>query len=224
MKAMIMKIATWNMERLAHKASLAAIIETCKQQQADILVLTEADERVYLPEYPYCYSTAVPGAYELPPYTGMIRYAPTERRVLIYSKYPCIQKCRTYDETTALCLELDTKMGELTVYGTIIGIHGNRRASYQQDLEKQLSDIRQIASEGKNLCVCGDYNCSFADNYYFTRAGRSAVLECFREAGIHLVTGKQAECIDHIAITESFLDGVKVSVEEWNEDKKIVGS
>ena len=40
-----MKIATWNVERLKHKRSLNEIISVCEQIQADILVLTETDER-----------------------------------------------------------------------------------------------------------------------------------------------------------------------------------
>ncbi|MCD8326484.1 MAG: endonuclease/exonuclease/phosphatase family protein [Lachnospiraceae bacterium] len=114
-----------------------------------------------------------------------------------------------------------TSMGELTVYGTIIGVHGNRRASFYRDLEKQLLDIRHLASEGKALCICGDFNCSFGDNYYFTHAGRSSIIKCFQETGIRLITEKQTECIDHIAITEEFVCNAKVSVEEWNVDKRM---
>jgi Exonuclease III len=45
-----MKIATWNVERLKHKASLEEIRRLCEDCQADILVLTETDARLH-PNY-----------------------------------------------------------------------------------------------------------------------------------------------------------------------------
>ena len=42
-----LRIATWNIERLKHKKSLEQILLACEQIQADILVLTETDHRVY---------------------------------------------------------------------------------------------------------------------------------------------------------------------------------
>lgn len=50
---------------------------------------------------------------------------------------------------------------------------------------------------------------------------KAAILECFAEAGMKLLTAKQLECIDHIAISESFADTTSVSVKEWNCDKKM---
>ena len=49
-----MKIATWNVERLKHIAALDAIQSICNSLDADILVLTETDERLS-PDYPYCH-------------------------------------------------------------------------------------------------------------------------------------------------------------------------
>ncbi len=46
-----MKIATWNIERLKVKSKLDDITALCEKADADILVLTEADERVKLPKY-----------------------------------------------------------------------------------------------------------------------------------------------------------------------------
>ena len=56
-----MRIATWNVERLKHKNQLDLIHEACIAAEADILVLTETDERV-VPAYPFCYrSTSLKG-------------------------------------------------------------------------------------------------------------------------------------------------------------------
>lgn len=48
---------------------------------------------------------------------------------------------------------------------------------------------------------------------------KATILECFAETGMKLLTAKQLECIDHIAISGSFADTTSVSVKEWNCDK-----
>ncbi len=40
-----MKIATWNVERLKHCASLDKLLQACERVRADILVLTETDTK-----------------------------------------------------------------------------------------------------------------------------------------------------------------------------------
>ena len=36
-----------------------------------------------------------------------------------------------------------------------------------------------------------------------------------------ILTAERLECIDHIAITDSFTDGCEVHIEEWNSDKRL---
>ena len=205
-----MRIATWNIERLKHYKDTGKILDTCIHIGADILVLTETDDRVR-PSYPYSYST--PRLSEIRP----DYYAPTENRVTIFSKYPCVDIYETYDRYTAICVELETEEGNLLVYGTIIGIFGNRESSFKTELVKQMDDIRQITSSGKRVCVLGDYNCSFGDNYYYTKFGREQILNTFEECGIKILTEGRAECIDHIALSKGFLARVPM-IEEWNYD------
>ena len=78
-----MKIATWNVERLKHRSSLDKIFFACNQIQADILVLTETDDRLR-PDYPYCFHTQSPA--ELHPEM----YQPMERRVSVFTRYPWV--------------------------------------------------------------------------------------------------------------------------------------
>lgn len=207
-----MKIATWNVERLRHKKSLDQMILACEKLQADILVLTETDKRLH-PDYRFCFES--PLIAECQPSL----YALTENRISIYTNYPCIREHPTYDKNTALCIELQTELGNLIVYGTIIGIYGNRHPSFPADLKKQMDDIHRLCKIGNGLCVCGDYNCSFSDNYYFTKAGRTALLESFRANQISILTEDCAECIDHIAISKDFVGNASIQVEEWNCDK-----
>lgn len=209
-----MKIATWNIERLRHKSALDRILLACERVQADIFVLTETDEQVH-PNYKYCFQT--PKLAEIQP----TYYRATENRVSIFTNYRCVQQYTTYDKYTALCVELETERGNLLVYGTIIGVYGNRHPSFKQDLLKQATDFNQLSVKQNNLCVCGDFNCSFADNYYYTKFGRNAMLQIFAETRMKLLTKGKAECIDHIAVSDRFAADADIQIEEWNHDKKL---
>ena len=207
-----MKIATWNVERLKHKKHLDQIQWLCNSIQADILVLTETDKRLH-PDYAFCCESASLAE------DKTIPYAVTENRVSIYTNYPIVQQHRTYDPRTALCVELKTEAGNLLVYGTIIGILGNRHPSFMEELYHQSDDIRHLSKKGDGFCVCGDFNCTFSDNYYFTQAGRTELRNLFQETELSLLTAERAECIDHIAVSRRFASFAQLTVEEWNEDK-----
>jgi len=208
-----MKIATWNIERLRHKARMKDIQLICNQLQADILVLTETDEQI-CPDYKYSFHSAKLSDDE------RIVYRNTENRVSIYTNYECVRLHETYDPKTALCVELITEHGNLVVYGTIIGIEGNRRKSFQQDLSRQIEDFEQL-SVNHSLCICGDFNCSFCDNYYFTERGRDALNQFFARRKITLLTRECEECVDHIAVSEDVIGKAQKQIYEWNLDKRL---
>jgi endonuclease/exonuclease/phosphatase family metal-dependent hydrolase len=88
-------------------------------------------------------------------------------------------------------------------------------------LQQIKADIDRLAVKGKHLCVLGDFNCTFADNYYFTKDGRNTLEGLFSRNGLELLTRNQPECIDHIAISQGFIGSSSVSVEEWNHDKAL---
>ena len=79
-----MRIATWNIERLQHRNKLDMIRKACDCIEADILVLTETDSRI-IPDYCYHYQTSSLKGVTLP-----VRYADTENRVSIFTKYRCV--------------------------------------------------------------------------------------------------------------------------------------
>ena len=209
-----MKIATWNVERLKHFRQLSEIEKACYEVNADILVLTETDVRLQL-DYRYAYHTTLLSD------GHANQYKPTENRVTVFSNYPCLLSHKTYDLQTSLCLELRTEKGNILVYGTIMGIYGNRHPSFKEDLEKQILDIKRLTSLGKPVCIAGDYNLSFCDNWYFTVFGRNALLHSFNEDHIRLLTSERTECIDHIAVTEGFVGDSDIIIEEWNMDKRL---
>lgn len=209
-----MKIATWNIERLKHHAQLDSIIDLINEQQADIFILTETDSRVQSSNYKHTITT--PPLHQLRP--GY--YKPTENRITIQTNYEIIGQHPTYDPYTSLCVELKTPAGNMIVYGTIIGIYGNRHTSFMEDLSHQIADIDRL-SVHQNFCLAGDYNLSFGDNYYFTTAGRNDIETCFEKNNLNLLTRYEAKCIDHIAISDSITRRYRVAVDEWNQSKDL---
>jgi len=211
-----MKIATWNVERLKHKSKLAQIHENIEKINADILVLTETDSRINTGNYKY----RIDSSFQLKRENYPNYYLPTENRITILTNYEVIKQHETYDKDTTLCVELKTPKGNLIVYGTIIGIYGNRNHNFKVDLDKQLKDFDKLSKEN-SLCIIGDYNISFKDNYYYTKEGRNKLENSFTQNNITLHTREKLACIDHIAISTLFTQGVKTEAKEWNEDKKL---
>ncbi|MEL1244888.1 endonuclease/exonuclease/phosphatase family protein [Flavobacterium sp. DGU11] len=210
-----MKIATWNTERLKYHKQLEAIIKMLESIDADILVLTESDTRIVLSKkYKYSASTLKPND------AGLLKYAETERRVQVFSKYEIVNVFETYDPYTTCCAEIKTSLGNLQVYGTIIGVFGNREKSFRTDLATQAKDFRRLSANG-NFCLAGDYNMTFSDNYYFTQQGRNILDEVFKETGIINCTAGLPEAVDHIAISKFFLKDTSYKTQEFNTDKKL---
>lgn len=125
-----------------------------------------------------------------------------------------------YDPETVLCVEVETPRGPLLVYGTILGIFGNRRNCFKEHLRCQVQDLQRLSELGP-LCVAGDLNQSFSDNYYFTKAGREALLSAFADAKLCNLTAALPANIDHIVVQEAFLGGRPCTVSSWNVDKTL---
>lgn len=176
-----MRIATWNIQRLKHISDIVQINSILDGLKADILVLTEADSRVDSANYKFCIRTPKPIEF------GPNYYLESETRLTICTNYEIVKQHETYDKYTSLCVELKTELGVLIVYGTIIGILGNRDKNFKTDLFKQISDYENLSKE-KNFCLIGDYNITFADNYYFTNNGRNELNKVFKDCKLNLLT------------------------------------
>ena len=209
-----MKIATWNVERLKHQSKLDKINVLIEGINADILVLTETDSRIK----PLSFRNRIdtPKLTEIDPK----HYAATENRISIFTNYEIVEQFETYDKYTSLCVELKTELGNLKVYGTIIGIYGNRNKAFNTDLKKQMDDFERL-SQANNFCLIGDFNISFSDNYYFTNFGRDELNKSFDKNNLELVTRQKKECIDHIAISKKFIKNAEMEIIEWNERKTL---
>lgn len=207
-----MTIATWNLECLKHKKNLYLILEEINKLNPDILILTEYDEQVEL-DYPYQLAT------EFIAEEIGVTYKPTERRVKLFSRYEIIQQIETFNKNTSLCVELKTPKGDLIVYGTIIGILGNRHENFNEDLVSQIDDFKRLGAN-KHFCVAGDFNISFSDGFYFTKAARESLFDAFDLLNMNIATKDIKNNIDHIAISNQFLQNIIPSAVCWNEKTK----
>ena len=207
-----MKIATWNVERLKKKKYLPEIISEIEKINADILILTETDSQISPENYPYKIETK-----PLILVNSLAKI--TENRVSIFSKFPIVEVFETYDYFTSCSVEIETPFGKLVVYGTIVGILGNRNQQFIPDLKKQLNDLQKFSD--KSICFVGDFNCSFSDNYYYTNEGRNLFNENFKSLNLKNITEKIPENIDHIVISEKFIERFKIKISEFNLDKKL---
>ncbi|MBF0694645.1 MAG: hypothetical protein IR153_06270 [Flavobacterium sp.] len=85
---------------------------------------------------------------------------------------------------------------------------GNRCNNFKVDLPRQIEDYEKFSQE-HNLCIAGDFNISFSDNYYYTKSGRDELSKCFEKAGLVNLTAGLQWNIDHIAISKDILKEAK---------------
>lgn len=207
-----MKIATWNIKRPTKTNNrIKKIIHSLQEVDPDILILTESNEAVHLGEAYNLFHTEI----LLEPF-----YKEGERRTSIYSRYLLIDHEITFRADTSICTRLKTPFGDLAVYGTVIGINGNRRKNFDEDLLKQLDDFERIAANG-NFCIAGDLNMTFGDNYYYTDDGRKKLNNSFNKCGLTNLTVNIPENIDHIVFNNEFIKDKRIELSTWNADKKL---
>ena len=211
-EVIVMKISTWNIERLKKKKHLPEILSEIEKINADILVLTETDSHISPTHYPFKVETK--------PLILIDKKAnSTENRVSIFSKFPIMETFETYDEFTSCLAEIETPFGNLFVYGTIVGVLGNRNEQFIPDLKNQMNDLQKLSE--KNICFIGDLNCTFLDNYYFTNEGRTLFDKNFKALNLKNITAEIPENIDNIVISGKFVERFKIELSEFNLDKKL---
>ena len=213
-----MKIATWNVERPSKSSpKTIEIINILKSLNADIIVLTETSEFIDLgKEYNVIHTAIIQDT--------RAAYKPDERRVSIFSKYPLannVSSFNTFNNEISICINLNTSLGELAVYGTIIGILGLREKSYVTDLEEQLIDIENICNKVDNFCFIGDLNMTFSDNLYSSDISRNKLNAAFKKSGLINYTEEIYYNIDHIVLSEKFVGNSNVKCSDWNNEKTL---
>ncbi len=208
-----MRIATWNLQRL-DKRKNQQILDILIDINADILVLTETSSIIQLDNY-NCISTD-----SLPTNFDNIKYNVGENRVSILTKYKTTTQHKTFDSITAVCIDIETPFGLLTVYGSIIGVFANRQPRFGNDLNGQLADFEKIFP-GRQVCFAGDLNVTFSGRPWPSNIARQTLVNAFKNFGLTNTTANIADTVDHIVLSNDFIENKHLEIKTWNTDKKL---
>lgn len=207
-----MKIINWNVGRPTNN-KCERILTTLEEQDGDILVLTETNSSIHPGKHYNLISTVV-----LPSKFDGVLYKGMENRVSVWTRFPMSKSHKALDDYTSVCCDIATPLGLLRVYGTIIGVFGGLGQRFQEDLKAQLSDFNDLFP-GRQVCLVGDYNISFSGYAYPSHLARETLNDVFHKYRMKNLTSEIANNVDHIAITENFIEGKNVRYNIWNEDK-----
>ena len=206
-----MKILTWNLERLT-KNKNQLILAKLNEFDADILILTETSSKINLGESYSSISTKL-----LPENYDGIDYKNGENRVTIWTKYKIKAHHKTCDEFTNVCAEIETPLGLLTLYATIIGVFGGKGERFKNDLKNQINDFEKLLIN-KQVCIAGDFNVMFSGYAYPSHLARQTLNDVFDKLELTNTTKDIKDNVDHIVVSKNFLMGEPLT---WNEDKKL---
>jgi exonuclease III len=200
-----MKILSWNVNRhdgdLEHESN-----ETRKEHilehNADVVILTNTRVRFHLGD-PYKRIASA----EMPSRHDGIDYKAGENRVSIYTKYPFKNKVKTYDSHSSVCQMIETPLGNLNVYGTILGANPDL---FESDLVEQKDDLERI--EGA-ICYAGDYNMSLVEPFMPNEEKVKKLQDFANEQKIAILTADFENLYNHVAVSKSFLKGNTTQIE-----------
>ncbi|MGZ5243723.1 MAG: endonuclease/exonuclease/phosphatase family protein [Bacteroidia bacterium] len=212
-----MKIATWNLELVRTKYKIPRILEKLKEIDADILILTETASVIDLStDYFGVQSTPLPDDTIF----DTVQYKSGENRTTILSKFPISESISTSNNYTNTCVRIISPFGDLVVYATIVGIIGFRKPFFRQDLQNMITDGNKLA-RGNSICIAGDFNTSFSDNYFFDGNARLELNSFFENNNLMNLTENIPNNIDHIVVTKDFIKDYSIEIDTWNHDFKL---
>jgi hypothetical protein len=112
-----MRIATWNLERpKAHgHAKNEACLGKLAEVDADLWILTETNSAIGLRGYHHQSSPSVAGYHRA-----------GEHFTTLLSRWPLLRSIPTWDPLLAVCAELESPIGPMLLYGTIITYANDR--------------------------------------------------------------------------------------------------
>ena len=208
-----MRVATWNLDR-PKKSKRQLIIDKLIEINADILILTETNSCIQLDNYISISTELLPKSFDNQ------KYEVGENRVSILTKYKATTRHKTFDSYTTVCSDIETPFGLLTVYGSIIGVFANRQPRFDNDLKGQLADFEKIFP-GRQVCFAGDLNVTFSGRPWPSNKARQTLVDAFKKYNLTNTTSNIADTVDHIVLSNDFLDNKHLEVETWNADKKL---
>ena len=208
-----MKIINWNVGRL-HYDSAENIKRSIQKYDADIIVLTETSEELDFNEnYIKIKTKSLDKGFD------GIDYKNHENRTTIWTKYKVVEQRKTFDKHTALQVILETEYGKLNLYAGIIGVFGGKGERFKTDLNRFLDDFKRFDEKEIN-CVIGDFNVTFSGYTYPSHEAQNKLKGAFEKMRMKILTKEIDNNVEHIAISNRFLENKKISIESWNLDKK----
>lgn len=211
----LLRIATWNLERATTAQKRLDAQERMAEWDADIWVLTESrDDVVPRGQFRAIARSALrPGG------------SRDERWVTIWTRVEDADAASlpTQDsEFTACATFPGMPRGPLTVYGTVLPWSGSiwrgypsaGAVAYGAAIDVQAIDWRELGERGE-VCVAGDFNQDLVDrHYYWSGAAREHLARALNASQLTAATGGDtdpvrrltdgaAACIDHICLSPS---------------------
>jgi hypothetical protein len=169
-----MRIATWNLDHASNSSRPVPLqIYQIKRFAPDIVVLTETCEDVDLRAEGYQFTLAT------------TKNCHGKHFSTIWSIFPIKKEYSTFDSKTAVCAEIETPIGSIIFYGTIITYHGDQGSDgmskpwteHYKAIEAHGEDwfrILQECTQKVPLVVAGDFNQTRDNSFrsYGTKFGR----------------------------------------------------
>ncbi len=208
-----MKILSWNVNRhdgdLEHQSN-ATRKELILEHDADIVILTNTRLKFHLGDsYKRIYTTEMPQRHD------GIAYKAGENRVAIFTKFSFKNKVKTYDDYSSVCQMLETPLGNLNVYGTIIGA---QKDLFESDFVEQKDDLERIQGA---ICYAGDFNMSFVEPFLPSEDKVKDMNSFIEEQKMAVLTADFENLKNHVAVSKSFLKGNTTQVELFEVPKEI---
>ena len=210
-----MKILSWNLER-PKKNQLQKrnqIQDLVKKENADIIIVNETNRCIdFGHEYFTLHSDILPSFHDNQ------NYSEGENRVSIYSKFPFKKQIPTYDSFTSVCGLVETHLGDLNIYGSIIGSFGGKGFHFENDLKQQKNDIQNLHG---NICFSGDFNISFSGWKYPSQRVIEETKSFFSNQNLEIITENNKDNAIHTVINKEFLKNKIHSTKMIEIDRKI---
>lgn len=225
-----MRIATWNLERPKERgwSRNPKIIDKISDVDADIWVLTETNS-IITSDLGYNAVASAP----VPDY-----HSSGENIATILSRWKITKQIDTFASNTAVCAIIDSPIGSLIVYGTIITYANDlvppygtskRWEEHKKEIENHRKDWLHIQKEHSNIpmIVAGDFNQSRDGSGWYeekesvqklTKALQDCSLECLTEKEDMKKSGKlkYRNTIDHICVSYSITDRLIEPANAWD--------
>ena len=220
MSRTFMRIATWNIDRGPNKL-LATIRAQLGAIDADIWILTETKASV------------IPESRAPDPFAGYVGLAsrpeshkekPGQNKTTIWSRFGLQRTIATFDPDTAVCAEIQTPMGPMIVYGSIITYWGDTNAEFPKQWDRHLNEIERHANDWERIatklhdpimCLAGDFNQNRDNTLWFPQAEKnrnavSVLSQALKDRSIKCVTEQDMRSekkipranIDHICLSD----------------------